>query len=315
MKNTRLLTEGAMLLAVFAVLLLITIYVPLIGMIANLFLAVPFILFAAKNEWKLSLVFFIASILLSFILGSTLSLSVAFGYGMTGIVTGYLIQKKKDRIIILLAGTLIFLVNMIGTYVISAVFLHLNIMKEMMDVMQDSLNSSANMLKKLGQEAQAEQALEQYKKTLSLIKTLFPTLLVITSALAAFMTQLVSFPIVKRFGIEIQKWKPFKELSLPKSILWYLLIILTASLLLNPEQGTYLYTALLNLTYTLQFLMVFQGLTFLFYFFDLRGMSKSVSVLLAILSFIIPIFLYIIGILGIIDLGFDLRKKLGKDNR
>ena len=312
MKNARILTEGAMLLAIFAVLLLITIYVPLLGMVANFFLAVPFILFAAKNEWKMSLVFLAASILISLILGSLTSLPLAFAYGTTGVVTGYLIQRKKDRIIILLAGTIVFLVNMIASYAISVALFNIDIFKEINDVMQDSLTKSADMLKSLGQEAQAEQTIEQFKKALSLVKTLFPSMIVIWSVVTTFITQSVSLPIVKRFGIEIQKWKPFRELSLPKSTLWYLLITLTASLLLHPEQGTYLYAALFNLSFILQALMWFQGCTFLFYFLDVKGLSKSIGVILLIASFFIPIFLYIIGILGIIDLGFDRRKKLRK---
>jgi uncharacterized protein YybS (DUF2232 family) len=88
---------------------------------------------------------------------------------------------------------------------------------------------------------------------------------------------------------------------------------LLASMFFNPEEGTYLYTAIINLTYILQFLMIFQGYTFLFSFFHHNGLSKSVSVIIAIVTFLIPIFLYIIGILGIIDLGFDLRKKFKKE--
>ncbi len=68
--------------------------------------------------------------------------------------------------------------------------------------------------------------------------------------------------------------------------------------------------ALVNLTYILYFLMVFQGYSFMFYFFHQKGMSKSSSIVIAILAFIIPIMLYIVGILGIMDLGLDLRKRL-----
>ena len=41
----------------------------------------------------------------------------------------------------------------------------------------------------------------------------------------------------------------------------------------------------------------------------------AIVIEIAIVSFIIPIFLYIVGILGIIDLGFDLRKGFTKKER
>lgn len=313
MKNVRKLTEGAVLLAAFAVLLLITIYVPFVGMIVVLFLAVPFILFAAKNDWKSISVFVIASILLSLIIGSIMSLPLTFLYGTTGAVMGYLVQKKKSRVAILIAGSLTFLANTIIIYAVSIVFFQMDIINQMVDGMRESLTMSEDILKNFGNEAETEKVMEQFKNGLALIKTLIPTLFVLSSVLSVFIIQLVSIPIIKRFGISIEKWKAFKDISLPKSLLWYFVFTLLASMFVNPEEGTYLYTALINLTYILQFLMIFQGYTLLFYFFDQKGLSKSVSIIIAIVSFIIPVFLYIIGILGIIDLGFDIRKRFKKE--
>ncbi|MGX6445942.1 YybS family protein [Neobacillus sp. K501] len=313
MKNVRKLTEGAVLLAAFAVLLLISIYVPLIGAIVVLFLAVPFIIFAAKNDWKSIGVFVIAAILLSLIIGSLLSLPLTLVYGTTGSVIGFLIQKQKSRIAVLITGTLVFLVDTIIIYAVSIAFFQIDIINQMIDGMQDSLTMSADLLKNFSNEQDTEKVMKQFTNGLALIKTLIPTLFVLSSFLSVFIIQLVSYPIVKRFGISIEKRKSFKDITLPKSVLWYFLFTLLASMFLNPEEGTYLYTAIINLTYILQFLMIFQGYTFLFSFFHQNGLSKSISVIIAIVTFIIPIFLYIIGILGIIDLGFDLRKKLKKE--
>lgn len=52
MKNAHKLTEGALFLAIFAVLLLITIYIPVLGVVVNLFIPLPFIMFSAKNDRK-----------------------------------------------------------------------------------------------------------------------------------------------------------------------------------------------------------------------------------------------------------------------
>ncbi|WP_253701285.1 YybS family protein [Bacillus sp. FJAT-29814] len=311
MKNVRKLTEGAMLLAVFTIIMLITFYIPLLGFL-NLFLPLPFILFAAKYEWKWTLVFLAAAIGLSLITGSILSVPTAIGFGTTGVVMGILIRKQKDRFNVLLAGSFVFLINLIIMYGVSIIFFKIDFITEMVNMMKQSLNMSADMLKSFGQEKEAERTIEQFKKGLDLFRTLLPTLLVASSFIIVFMIQLVNYPIIKRFGIEMKKWKPFKDIRLPKSLLWILMFTLLASMLLNPQEGTYWYAALLNLTYVLQMLMVFQGYTYLFYYFDVKGMSKALSITLAVVSFIIPILLYIVGILGIIDLGFDLRRYLIK---
>ncbi|MEH7014402.1 YybS family protein [Neobacillus niacini] len=315
MKNVRKLTEGAILLATFAVLLLLTIYVPFLGMIVNLFLAVPFMLFAAKNDGKSIVVFIIASLLLSFIVGTVMSLPLTLAYGTTGVVIGYLIQKQKNTGVLLLTGTLAFLVNLIIIYVASIVLFKVDMITEMIDMMRESINVSTDLLKNFGNAQDTEKVLEQFNNGLNLIKTLIPTLFVLSSFFIVVIMQLISFPIIKRFGVKVEKWKSFKEISLPKSLLYYFLLTLIVSMFMNPEEGTFWYMAIINMTYILQFLMVLQGYTFIFYFFDQKGISKAISITIAIVSFIIPIFLYIVGILGIIDLGFDLRKGFNKKER
>jgi uncharacterized protein YybS (DUF2232 family) len=311
-KNVRKLTEGAILLAAFAVLLLLTIYVPFLGMIVNLFLAVPFMLFAAKNDGKSIVVFIIASLLLSFIVGTIMSLPLTLAYGTTGVVIGYLIQKQKNMGVLFISGSLVFLVNLILIYVASIVFFKVDMITEMIEMMRESLNVSADLLKNFGNTQESEKVLEQFNNGLNLIKTLIPTLFVLSSFFIVFIMQLISFPIIKRFGVKVEKWKSFKEISLPKSLLYYFLLTLLVSMLINPEEGTFWYMAIINMTYILQFLMILQGYTFIFYYFDKKGYSKGISITIAIVSFLIPIFLYIVGILGIIDLGFDLRKSFNK---
>ena len=315
MKNVRKLTEGAILLAAFAVLLLLTIYVPFLGMVVNLFLAVPFMLFAAKNDGKSIFVFIVASLLLSFIVGSVMSLPLALAYGTTGVVIGYLIQKQRNMGVLFIAGTLVFLINLIIIYVTSIVLFEVNMITEMIEMMRESLNVSADLLKNFGNAQDSEKLLEQFNNGLNLIKTLIPTLFVLSSFFIVFIMQLVSFPIIKRFGVKVEKWKSFKEISLPKSLLYYFLLTLLLSMVMNPEEGTFWYMAIINMTYILQFLMVLQGYTFMFYYFDKKGISKAIAITIGIVAFLIPIFLYIIGILGIIDLGFDLRKGFNKKER
>jgi uncharacterized protein YybS (DUF2232 family) len=314
-KNVRKLTEGAILLAAFAVLLLLTIYVPFLGMIVNLFLAVPFMLFAAKNDGKSIVVFIIASLLLSFIVGTIMSLPLTLAYGTTGVVIGYLIQKQKNMGVLFITGSLVFLVNLIFTYVASIMFFKVDMITKMIEMMRRSLNVSADILNNFGNTQDTEKVLEQFNNGLNLIQTLIPTLFVLSSFFIVFIMQLTSFPIIKRFGVKVEKWKSFKEISLPKSILYYFLLTLLISMFMKPEEGTFWYMAIINMTYILQFLIILQGYTFIFYYFDKKGFSKAISITIAIVAFLIPIFLYIIGILGIIDLGFDLRKGFNKKER
>ncbi|WNS75490.1 YybS family protein [Bacillus sp. DTU_2020_1000418_1_SI_GHA_SEK_038] len=311
MKNVHKLTEGAVLLAAYAVLILITMYIPVLGVISNLFLAVPFILFGAKNTRMFTFVFFVAAVLISLIVGTLLAVPLTLTYGLTGIVIGQLIKEKKNRTVSFMAASLVFLATVLIQYAVAVVFFKINFIKESIGVLRESIDGSRSMLETIGQ-GSSEKVIEQFEASLNLLDTLTPSLFVLIALFGVLLIELVSFPIVKRFGVEVDRWRPFREIVLPKSILWYYLLTMLASFALNPEEGTYWYMALMNIGFLLQMLMVLQGLSLISYFCYKRGISKAVPIFAVVFTFIIPIFLSIVRILGIIDLGFDLRKRLEK---
>ncbi|MBU8881266.1 YybS family protein [Bacillus sp. FJAT-29790] len=311
MRNVHKLTEGAVLLAAFAVLILITIYVPVLGIATNLFLAVPFILFAAKNTRMNAFVFLIAAILLSLIVGTILAVPLTLSYGMTGLVIGYFIQEKKGRGATFIAGSLVFLANLLLQYAVAVAFFKINFIEEVIDLMKESINRSKSMLDAIGQNTDGA-VVEQFESFLETIELLTPSLFVMMSLMAVILIELVSFPIIKRFGINPGPRKPFRELTMPKSILWYYLITILASFVIKPAEGSYWFLALINIAFSLQLIMVFQGLSFIFYISYKKGLPRAIPIVVTVFTLLIPVFLSIVRILGIIDLGFGLRKRLEK---
>lgn len=309
MKNVHKLTEGAVLLAVFAVLLLMTIYLPVLGAVTNLFIALPFILFAAKNDRKSSLVFLVGALLISLIVGTVLSIPLALTYGLTGIVIGDFIRERKRRIAGYIAGSLTFLVALVSQYAISVAFFEMDIIKESIEMLDESVEQSFTLLERFGQSPDPL-VIEQVTAGLDMVEVLIPSIFVMASFIIVFIVELVTLPIVRRFGVDVPKWGPFRNLDLPKSLLWYYLFVLLAALIFNPELGTYWHTAMINLSFVLQFFMVLQGLSFIYYLSFQKGYPAFIPVTVTVLAVLLPIVLYIIRILGIIDLGFNLRKQI-----
>ncbi|MDQ0271948.1 YybS family protein [Cytobacillus purgationiresistens] len=313
MKNVHKLTEGAVLLAVFAVLLMISFYVPVLGLVSTLVLPIPFILFAAKNKRGDAAVFLVAAVLLSLIVGTILSIPLTLAFGLTGVVIGDFIREKKENSAIFIAGSLAFLAILLLTYAAMNVLFSINFIDEMTKLMLESMNMSRSIVESMGQNAaDIEKAFGQMEAAMKTIESLIPSVLVLSSLSIVFIIQLIAFPIVKRFGVKVNAWKPFADLSFPKSILWYYLITMFAVLIMQPEAGTFWYMALSNLTFILQLLMILQGLSFVFFYSRLKGWPKAAPIFILIFTFLIPILLYIVRILGIIDIGFDLRKRLDK---
>ncbi|MFJ7725857.1 YybS family protein [Neobacillus sp. NPDC097160] len=312
MKNVHKLTEGAILLAAVTVLLLITIYVPVIGSFLNVVLPAPFIIFAAKNNIKNISAFFLAAIVISFIAGSLPGLGLMLLYGPVGVFIGYMLQKNKSRNAILISSSLILMAGIVIYYVVITAFIKFDIIHELHTALNQSLKDNQELLKAMGNEKKIKDLKEQNANLIKMIEIYAPSYLILGSVLMSFVIQWVCFPIVKRFGINVQPWGKFRNLSLPKSLLWYYLIALGAMLVLRPQEGTYLLSVLLNARYILEFFLIFQGLSFLFYFFHQRSVAKGLGIFVAILSFTIPLVHTIIMLVGITDLGFDFRKQFAK---
>lgn len=120
--------------------------------------------------------------LLSLIIGSMLAIPVTLAFGMTGVTIGYLINKQKNRWTVILASSMVFLVNVIGQYIVSVVFLKMNIIKEAVQTFRDSYQTSIEMMKNLGQ-APNEQVIKQMETSVSMIETLMPSAFVMVSFL------------------------------------------------------------------------------------------------------------------------------------
>jgi uncharacterized protein YybS (DUF2232 family) len=301
------MTEGALLLAVYIVLLLTYIYIPFISIIATMFLVLPFLLYSAKHPLKYSIVFLIASTLISALVGTVFSIPVAIIFGTTGIVMGSCIQSKRSKATIFIASGVTFLIDLILGYIVAIQFFHFNFIKDSIKILRVSFDQSTEIMKALGHGSN-DQILVKFNNAISMLQTLFPAELVVISFVTVWLLITINFPIAKRFRVDVPKWQPFHNMQLPKSVLWYYLITILISFLVHPKTGSYLFLALLNLGFIFQLLILLQGFSFIFYFGFIQKWPKAVLVLITVISFIISPILYIILLLGIIDLGMNLRK-------
>ncbi|HLU23654.1 MAG TPA: YybS family protein [Bacillaceae bacterium] len=309
MKNTRMLTEGVIMIAVFVVLLLITLYVPIVSIILQYFLVIPFLLYSAKYPIKNSLLFLLATVLVSFIIGSFGGIAFAIIFGTLGLMMGYGIRKKYSKEIIYVSSSFVFLASIIVLFIVSASFFELNFITELGAILRESVDQSLNTLTALGQSPPAIVE-EQLEKMIEMIGLMTPFLFTAFAFITVIIIILITFPIIKRLGIDVPKFKPFRLLQFPKSILWYYLLILITTLFIKTEQGSYLNMVLLNGDLILQILLVLQGLAVIFYYAHYKKWNIAIPIVAVVLTVFIPLFLPFVSLLGIIDIGFDLRWRL-----
>lgn len=300
--QTRRITHGAMMVALFTILLFISMYVPLISIVTIWFISLPIAWYGAKYSSSSSFLVAIVSIIISLLIGGVLSLPVSIIYIVIGLLMGYVIRTKKSKLFLYMSTAFTVLISITLEYVVSIKFFHIDILKESIKSLRDSYEKSNELAKSIT--GQAPMSTEQLNTMFHMMQTLMPTFVTLTVFAMTFIIISANFPILRRLGLEVPKFAPFRELRLPRAILWYYFAILAITLFVKPEVGTFIYMVIFNLSSLLSLLFMLQGISFIQFYMHQQGWPKWTTVVGTILA--LPLHSFV-TLLGIADLGFNIR--------
>ncbi|MFZ7756578.1 YybS family protein [Bacillus thuringiensis] len=311
MKQTKFITEGAALLAIYAILLLISMYVPILGTVVTFALPLPFILLTIRHKLSNVLVIFVAALFVTIIVSQPMNLVKTTMFGLIGIVLGYMYKTRKKPVEILIAGTLAYLIGFVLIYVASIKFFNIDIMKQMQSVFSESMVQSEKIVSAIGMPISKEQK-ELLTQMNDILQSLFPSILVLVSVCFSWITVIISGSVLKKLKHDIIPWPKFKDLQLPKSMVWYYVIFILLATFIKVDPTSYLHMVFSNLYVIFALLLVLQGLTFISFLAYRKGFTKGVPIISFIVCMFIPMLFPLVTILGIIDLGISLRSKIGE---
>ncbi|MFJ7752641.1 YybS family protein [Peribacillus muralis] len=313
MNSGRRIAEGGALLALYCILLFITIHVPLMGIITLFFLPTPFILIAIKQKLSWSLGYLFIASLLSLLIGTLLSVPFTLLLGVTGIAIGYCLKKDKSMVTAFISAVLVFLGGTILIYAGSVLITNVNYIEIALSMVKESVENPIGLMGSLGQ-AQTEDIKTRMYDAIDMFYTLMPSLFVLVSVLMVSVIFLAAHPILKRFSGKAIKWPHFRDLRLPKSLLWYYLVTMLLALFTNTDKNGFVYMAITNLFFILQFFVSLQGYSLIFYMAHVKSWAKTIPVMIVVVTVLLPlpIFKTVIRFLGIIDLGFPFRETFRK---
>ncbi|MFT3655182.1 hypothetical protein DALLNEIH_01602 [Bacillus sp. B01(2024)] len=311
MKNTRALIEAAILISIFAIISLLVVYLPLLGAILLFALPLPIILYTIRHGLKPGIWMGLASLPVSFIVSSFAGLTGAFTAACTGIAMGYYFKKKQPGYAVA-AGAIACMLCGVVIFVFSIVFLNMNVVDNTMSQLRESLSLAETMSKQLGYGDQFGKQTKLMERQLSTLQYLFPTALILISIVSAFLSYAMARPFLRRFFPDLPKMKPFRELRLPQVVV-ILYFVVTILGFLHLEKGHMMYSVSLNGGYILNLLICIQGLAFIFFYCHEMEMPKAVPVLAIVLGVLFPLIMSVYLLLGIIDIGFNIRNKVTRN--
>ena len=309
--QTKKLAQGAMMAAVFALLIAISYYVPALWIITTIISPLPIAWYSASYERSQAISMTIVAIAITFFLGGLLILPLAVVYGVAGLVIGDAIRLKKSKLYLFIATSLAILFTFAIIYLISIRLFNVDFIKDSFELWRESFIQAINLSEQVS--GQVAITKDQLDLTLNMLNAIIPASITISVALLALAIISINLPLLKRFKINVPKFSQFKSMRLPKAVLWYYLIVLTVTIFVNPAVGTPLYVIILNFSVILWVLLTLQGVSFIYFVIDEKELPKFLKVLTALFS--VP-FYSIVLLVGVFDLGFNIRQMIvGKKDK
>ncbi|EIT86107.1 hypothetical protein A374_07296 [Fictibacillus macauensis ZFHKF-1] len=310
MKKTSALVEGAIMTAVYLILLLISLYVPLINLFSMLLLPIPILLVVCRQGLQVGFLSAAVASVLSLLVAGVLGGFMGVMFALIGVVIGELYRRKKSAFAVLLGTSLAFVVSLLGLLVFMKVVLDINLIQQGQQAMNEMITQFEKMYK-----VQDPSVFKPLREAISLMPIVLPSSILIGSLLIAIVVQWLSTLFLKRLRIPFQALPPVREWNVPRGFLWlYLLTIVL--MFTNPEQGSTLHALVLNAFSLLSLVLAVQGFSVIFHFFYVKQWSRAgaiwTTVAIVILSPFFALLMEFVRILGILDLGFGLKQRTKK---
>ena len=309
MNQSKKLTDGAMLSAIFIVLLMIAVFVPVM-FFALFFLPVQFVIFASRYDWKSAALMAVATIILSILLATFASFPIAVMMALGGILIGNAIHQNLSAYETWARGTLGFVAGLLFAFVFMQFVFQINLLEQLEQMMNESLEMTGNMFEGFDMGQQMEETQAMMQDMIGVMLDLFPVLLAGTAVVLALISQWVSYKVINRIEKKDYRFPPFRNLRFPISLIWIYFGAFVLSIFVTDPESSF-YIAIQNLFVLTGLVMAVQGFSFIFFYAHHKKMTKALPIFSIILTVLFPmLLLYLIRIIGIIDLGFGLRDRL-----
>lgn len=312
MKEANKITDGALLTAIYIVLLLIVVFIPILSTIGLFILPVPFIIYATRYSYQPAFVMFIVALALSLMFATIVSLPVTIIAGIGGIVIGASLYYKKQPYEVWSHGTIGFIVAMIIVIFMMQLAFDINVYQETETFIEESMSMTKSVFEQFNFNEQQMEQFELVEEQMKVIPDLIPASIAMTSIFLALGSMWISFKVMNRIENKNFAFPPFSRFSLPRIVIWIYFVFLLA--IFFTKSDTMLGVIVLNGVMILMLLVVIQGLSFVFFLANNKNFNKQFVVVTVIIIAVLIPSLFMIGLqfLGIIDLVLNMKERIEK---
>ena len=279
---------------------------------------VPFMILEIRQGLRESLLGVVfGSVFVFMLFGSLPAFMYAVEFGILGVVFGYIsgrIEKGIDFIILSVAASVTTKIILLLTFTSLSGVNPFSISPE---TAMGIVSSLADKLSSSGIGA-SDEIIKNYSMAMvETVSLLMPSMIIFFSAIDTFLTYLVVSYLIRRSGGKSLAPLPkFETWRFPKNLFWALAaaVIMDIAGKAFPDERVYTVISA-NLMEVLRAIFMLEGLSLCWYYMSSRGISRAVKVVFSLFSFLFSPLSYILSMVGIFDIWYDLRTRIrGKKN-
>lgn len=303
--------EGGLLVAITVILGLVTVYVPLIGMLVEFFCAVPLaVLTTRQGTGKGLTALFVSFLLLAMLISPIPAIRLALGFGVCGVALGWCVRKNFGAVRIFFTVLVIASAAQVFSLGFLIAVMDVNLIDMQIEMLRESFAESFAMYESLGVDPQRiSEGKAQVEPALQTLAFLMPTLIMLTALINSIAVWLTAHWIFPKLQLKIPTLPPFAQWRFPVLFL-YTAIIGGLGMYWGVTRGwTEIQEISLNLTVVSMLIGLLQGLALLSAIFDRYKISTFVRRLIYVILILNMFLLQLVAITGLIDMIFDYRKK------
>ncbi|MCG7335120.1 YybS family protein [Sporosarcina sp. ACRSM] len=306
--DPRKITYGAMMIALFAILLAIILYVPPIGTITMFLIPLPIILYGLRYDRASTILVTGAGMIVSLLIGGIALLPFAFVFGLAGWMIAEMIKAGRSKLYLFMGLALMYIVTSIITYVGAVLLFNINFVEQLFTMMRESQKQFASFMGTYGTLPASYN--EMTEELFTFYEHTVPAAFILTCFLFAFITLIPNLFFAKRLGHEVPKFPPFRNMKLPVITVLAYGVVLLLNMTVAMEPGTDLYLICVNATIILRTLFLLQGIALIHFYLHETKLPKAVTVV----GTLFALFLHpVTTLLGVLDAGVNIRAWISKD--
>lgn len=310
------LTEGGLLTALTVVAALISVYIPVLGIVAAMIWPLPIVVLIVRHGIRWGVLSTIASgIIMSILIEPVMAFRMIIGFVLPSLVLGYGFRNNWPAAKNLLLSLGVSMLSMLAALGMVFLATGINPLAMQVDLLKESFDAAIAFYDSMGMDpAHIQESKENFESAFKLIGMLMPLVILSTSLMVTWINFAVGGKVLRRLGHPVTLLPAFSDWKLPRFFAYAFAFALVGLYWGTTREIELLVQASVNVYVLATIAGFIQGSSMLSALANRFRVSRFIFWLLIFFIFLNGLLAQIVSFAGLFDMIFDYRGKLNRQS-